>query len=611
MRLLCLSGLRFVRFLLPALAWAGSSFSFAGHNLLLADPLAGTPILDDHDSAIPIMWDDRALPVRWQVHAAGSPASALSATAVAQAVETAFAQWENVSTSRITFQFDGFTSQSDGNAGFDGVNLITFSDPDDLLPAGVLAFTPSFSLTEDTVLEATNPLGLPAGLYRRGTILDADIIFNPNTGFTLVGNSLDVRSIACHEIGHLIGLSHSPIPAAPGTASFERATMYPFVSFSQLTLEWDDISGVSYYYPNSGSGFYPGGAPPYSLGEITGRVEDGQGRGLSGAMLLALPTDDTTRPVFTISDWDGSYRLPGLSPGVYRVQLAPFSTTNNPQGLWNLRYNPLTFTALTYAYPREYYSQPESASDDPDAWTPVVVWAGATQSGINIVANLAEPLSDEYEPNDTPSTARPLDLDYGLYSVRALIDPFEDEDWFRLDVPRGTRLSLIVEAQAIASALDSHLFLYEDRGTHLTLVAQNDDDPLRQSFDSAIYLYVTSFEGPHLALVRSYQEEGQPTSRGIYRLNITAVVPTPTPTPTATHTPTATWTPTSTPTPTPTGTPTPTPDPYDLVEDARIDELDLLEFLRRYDAGDLSADFSGDGRLDGLDLLLFGRRWAP
>lgn len=587
--------------------WLLCTPALAGHNLLLSDPVAGTPILDEEGRTIPIRWDDRALPIKWWVHSGGSPASQISAQQVADAMDVGFLEWENVETSRIAFQFAGFTSQSNGNAGFDGINLVTFADEEEF-PWGdtsILAFTPSFVLTEDTVLDASNPLGLPAGLYPRGTILDADIIFNPRRAFSLIGTDLDVRSIGCHEIGHLFGLSHSPISAggAPNTSGYARATMYPFVSFSQLSLEEDDKSGAAFYYPDPGSGAHPGGQAPFTRGAIAGRVTEPSGRGLSGAMLIALPVDIGLYPIFTLSDWDGSYLLPNVLPGRYKLQLSPFSTTNS-QGLWNLRYNPLTFSALTYGYPTEFYSIPETGDDPLDAAEIISVTAGTTTTGIDLVANVLAPLADDFEPNDTSATAAPI-APASLPIGRTLIDPFDDQDWFRFTVPAGTRLTLNVDAESIQSTLDSHLFLFEDRAGVLSLVAENDDEFPGVTLDSAINLYVTAWSGPHLVLVRSYQEDGRPTSRGQYQLAVAAVYPTPTPTPTFTPTSTPTWTPT----PTPTGTPT--PNKFDLVRDARVDELDLLEFLRRYETGDVSVDFTGDGRVDREDLLLFSQQWSP
>jgi Matrixin len=605
-----------MRRLLLLLLLTASLPAFCGHNLLLYDPLIGRPILDASGQTIPVSWDDRTLPIPWMVHSGGS--ALLSATQVAAAIETAFDNWEDIPTSRVAFQYMGQTSQRDGDSGFDGINLFTFSDPNFTFPSGVLAYTSAFVLLEDTVLEATNAAGFPTGAYKKGTILDSDIIWNPVLPFGVAGNSYDIRSIGTHEIGHMIGISHSPINNAPGSYAYQLATMYPFVNFSQLTLEWDDISAASFYYPQSGSGYYPGASGTPISGEITGHITGNGDTPLSGAMILATPEiPNGTAPVFAISDMDGSYRLPGLLPGRYFVRLIPFRTDTG--ALWHLRYNPLTFTALTYAYPNDYYSIPESATDNTELFELVNVYAGVTTNAIDIVANITRSLVDEFEDNNTPETATLVE--HGPLSVGiTLISPFEDYDYFRFTVPLHSTLNLDTDAQSIDSTLDSCLVLYEDRGGNLVKVAENDDETPGSLLDSRIANYLTTYDGPHVVLVRSfadinYKGEMQAASRGAYNLKIVAITPTPThtptftptPTPTATDTPTPTGTPTHTPTVTP--TPTPTLNPYDLVRDNVINELDLLLLIELYSDKDQLIDFDKDSKITASDLFLFSRAW--
>ena len=83
-----------------------------------------------------------------------------------------------------------------------------------------------------------------------------------------------------------------------------------------------------------------------------------------------------------------------------------------------------------------------------------------------------------------------------------------------------------------------------------------------------------------------------------------------TPTPTPTITPT--WTPTATPTGTPTHTRTPLPvASYDLNDDGKVDNLDLLIFIERYkETGRLlDPDFDNNLRIEALDLLRFSEHW--
>ncbi|MCS6899433.1 MAG: matrixin family metalloprotease [Myxococcales bacterium] len=81
---------------------------------------------------------------------------------------------------------------------------------------------------------------------KTGVILDADIeinsAFNELT-FTAHHAVYDLESIMTHEVGHFIGLAHTPVPEATMYASYELG------SLDLRTLHQDDIDAVCTVYP--------------------------------------------------------------------------------------------------------------------------------------------------------------------------------------------------------------------------------------------------------------------------------------------------------------------------------------------------------------------------
>jgi hypothetical protein len=82
-----------------------------------------------------------------------------------------------------------------------------------------------------------------------GSMHDADILLNgAEFRFSLQGGgaTVDVRSVLTHELGHALGLAHSPDPTA---------TMFPTLAGrAWRSLEADDRAGVCALYPGSGNG---------------------------------------------------------------------------------------------------------------------------------------------------------------------------------------------------------------------------------------------------------------------------------------------------------------------------------------------------------------------
>src|SRR5262249_10624059 len=99
---------------------------------------------------------------------------------------------------------------------YDGKNVVvtnlTASDWANFgVPSAVVAFT---AVNWSDGGAATDKIGQPVAFP--GQIMDADIVFNPAYQFStdndnIAPDKLDFQAVVTHEIGHLLGLDHTPL----------------------------------------------------------------------------------------------------------------------------------------------------------------------------------------------------------------------------------------------------------------------------------------------------------------------------------------------------------------------------------------------------------------
>jgi hypothetical protein len=286
---------------------------------------------DDVNGPVPARWVNAT--VSWSLNpTVGSNVHTDSSHTVQSAISNAFSTWRSTPlTSQIgvvnnlTISQGPNTVKTDPDIS-DCVNVVSFSSTSAVkFPTGAIAFT--------QVVTAFGPVGnnpytcgsgAPQQCPLKSCLIDADIVFNPGQQFSTVqptpANDFDVRTIATHEIGHLLGLDHSGVAAA---------VMYPFGDTGQsgsTKLAVDDAAGIAFVYPAS------------NFNTVTGTLSGSvtlNSQGIFGAHVVAIDSSTGDAVIDGLTDTNGKYSLAGLPPGSYQILVLPLGPDAN-SGLYTL-----------------------------------------------------------------------------------------------------------------------------------------------------------------------------------------------------------------------------------------------------------------------------------
>lgn len=302
-------------------------------------------------------WAPEDLPLPWVMNEAGYPG--LDATQLQEAIVAGFDAWAAVPGVGFGHSFEGTVTARDGDIS-DGVNLVSFQD------SGFSALYGNAVIAVGITTSLDAPGEYNGQPVRAGQIVDADMLFNPTRQFNFTGLAgSDVRSVATHEAGHLIGISHS---------SRESATMFPALprGLAARSLTADDELAAFMAYPEAGA---LAGAT-----ELRGTIVDGRdGQPVPGAamFLVSAATGDTASSTYSLPD--GSYAFVGVPAGDYYLSAHPLDGSAGIKGVTPGFINAVVQATAVTLFRPESWDAAESAMDDPQARTAIALAAGSPE----------------------------------------------------------------------------------------------------------------------------------------------------------------------------------------------------------------------------------------
>jgi len=262
--------------------------------LLPSDPRISTNVVNPSTKAI-----------RYFLGAAAY--STTNSAAELNALRVSFDQWQSIPGTGLRFEDAGIiSSEVDVNTS-DNTNVVFWARKSTLVNGGLDDISGTLGVTFPRVT-ADN-------LIQEADIVLNGVQFNWFTDFRSNQPDQFIESSALHEIGHFIGLDHSPVGGATMLARGAAGVN------AQAGLSSDEIAAARTLYPI--------GEQLRRLGTIQGRVAL-DGAGVFGACVFV---EDSAGNVVsgTVTGLDGRYELSALAPGNYQVRAAPLdSVLANP-----------------------------------------------------------------------------------------------------------------------------------------------------------------------------------------------------------------------------------------------------------------------------------------
>jgi hypothetical protein len=267
-------------------------------------------------------WLDGTMPVPYYI--SGRNENCIAGSEEFDEIRIAFQTWQNVPGVRLTFVDAGMTT-SCGHAA-DGKSTMSMEDCENEISGGVIASTSTINWGGTTGAAGGDYTWVGVGTAneaQRAGLKESDIVFGDGWRFGThedvvngcctdscgCSNSIDLRSIAVHEMGHLVGLGHSNVP---GSTMFAT---YNICDTEMASLEADDIAGLTILYDED---YVPTDFEDLDAGNVKTSLLNAGNVGVSG-------TDDGLPGAY-----GSGFQWPGTTQNLFEAALIFGTGPTNP-----------------------------------------------------------------------------------------------------------------------------------------------------------------------------------------------------------------------------------------------------------------------------------------
>lgn len=222
------------------------------------------------------------------------------------AIERSLTTWEQAANIKLNFIWTDKTAINAANSEGDGINLLTIA----AAPENLASFAG----------EANELAGRTRVFFtKRGLLSEADIALNPYQQFSTDGSAetFDLQATITHEIGHLLGLSHTDVLGATMHPQQGKNGIYGLPAFAPRTLSDDDRAGIRSLYGAKSDAFD-------CCGSIAGTLSRAGGKPLSNLTVWAENEADGRLVATSKTNETGAYNFAGLPAGKYKILAQSF-----------------------------------------------------------------------------------------------------------------------------------------------------------------------------------------------------------------------------------------------------------------------------------------------